>query len=174
MTWLYEDPWTIGFIGLAGTAILLVAAAQISRGWMIAAGALCVLATGGMLAFERLVVTEREEVEQTLHDAADAIQRGDVNGLLAHVSPQHPNLQSTAKSYMSFLKLDEIKIAGLKVTLNRLTSPPSAKARFRVILKHASGSRSPYPTTPHQVEVSFDHVDGRWLATKYNLERDGL
>jgi hypothetical protein len=84
---LLEDPWPAIIGGGLLAAVLLVIGFKTGRGlWLIIVG-LVLVVTAGLVVLERLVVTERERVEQTMVDTAAAVESNNVGAVLAYVSP---------------------------------------------------------------------------------------
>ena len=173
MTWLVEDPWTIGFVVLAIGVIALVMAAQISHGAMVLAVVMTVLAAAGLLLTERLVVTEKERVEETLYRAADAVMSGDSANVLPLFAPQASAIRDQLKILMSTWQIEEVKLADMKITINRLTPQPSARAAFRARVEGSSRRRNvlvSHNQVLQQMIVTLEEQpDGRWLIAGYDI-----
>ncbi len=149
-------------------ALLAIALVRTGRGALIAAmiGVLLLGAAG--LLLERLVVTEREEVEAAFDDIAAALERDDVAGVLARLAPEAANLRTEASSRMPRVEIDDAKIRDLKVSINRRANPPTARADFKAIVE-ARDKRGevPYEHFIRQCSVGLRREGDRWLLTDY-------
>jgi hypothetical protein len=92
MTWFIESPWPALALGISLEIILAIALVRTGRAWIVAAMVAALAATVGLLAVERFVVTEREEVEDALDAVAHALESNDMPTVLAAFSPNCPRL----------------------------------------------------------------------------------
>jgi hypothetical protein len=169
MTWFIESPWPSLAIGFALEVILAIALVRTGRTAIIAAMVVVLAATIGLLALERVVVTEREEVEDTLDAVAAALESNDVPAVLAAFSPNCPRL-GEVKSALSRFTVREARIGGdLEVRINRLTSPPSAATYFtgRIDGKDSRGE-FPYEHMIRKFKVTLERRGDKWLIADYS------
>ena len=168
---LLESPWPILLIGIAVEAVLAIALLRSGQGKMLWAmlGVAGLLVVG--LVVERLVVTDREAVENTLDTAVAAVEANDLNRLLECISPSAQKTRADARWALGRVEFRKARITDLEITINRLTSPPTAKAKF-----HAIGTgrdrlgESPYPSFMRPVTVNLRREKGRWLIGDYSVE----
>ena len=171
MTWLVESPWpaiTLGVVVQVALAIVLV---RTGRGAVLVAMAVALALTIGMLALERVVVTEQEEVEDALEAVAVALETNDTPAVLALFSPTSPRRGEVASALARF-KVRDANIGGdLEIRTNALTSPPSAHAYFTGRLDaHDTRSEVPYDHVLRKFKVTL-HRDGRrWLIHDFASE----
>lgn len=169
MTWFIESPWPSLALGFSLEVILAIALVRTARAAIIAAMVVVLAVTGGLLALERIVVTEREEVENALGAVADALESNDVSTVLAAFSPDCPRL-GEVKSALSRFTVREAHIGGdLEVRINRLTSPPSAATYFtgQVDGRDARGE-FPYEHMIRKFKVTLHKRGGKWLIADYS------
>jgi len=168
VTWLYEDPITILVVGAVLCAVLAVVFSQVSRLAMVAAVLVALLATGGMLLIERRVVTDMEKVENTLYGAAEALENEDLPRLITYIAPRSKHLVTRADLQVSRWDIREVKIANLKIEINRLTTPPSARAEFlgraEVVNVFGGGDRFNYVG---RIELTFRREKDRYFIDGY-------
>lgn len=163
MTPLVESPWPAIFFGIIALAILAVILVRTGRGIVVLAmiGVLA-LTLGGVL-LERLVVTERERVEETLFGAAAAIEANDLDRLMEYISPRASFSPRRARDVLRQYKFTEARINDVQIEINRLTSPPSAEAKmigaFSVVDTHG---QLPYTNGRLGLTVKLQLEDGRW------------
>jgi hypothetical protein len=130
MTILFENPWWIIFIGAIIEAVLGIVLFRTGRGvllWVML-GVLALTLLGVLI--ERLVVTERERVEMTLDGITAALEANDLNRVLSYVSPDATQTRRRATWAMGRIEVQSARIYNLEISINRLTSPPTAKAAF--------------------------------------------
>ena len=99
------------------------------------------------VAIVRWVPTERKMVAATLYQTAAALEANDLAGVLRHVAPTAAETRKDAQWAIEHAEIVELKIRYLDITINRLTSPPTAKATFNVIVtaKDRSGEWGSLP-----------------------------
>ena len=172
MTFLVESPWPVLFTGIAIEAGLAIALLRTGQGkllwWMLLVGVLTLAGFG----IERLVVTDREAVTNTLDAAASAVEDNDLQRLLGCISPSAQQPRDQSRWVLERFDVDKAWICNLEIDINRLTSPPTAKARFQAIGKGRDRKgQIPYNTSqPQRVVVNLRLEGDRWLVTGYDIE----
>ena len=166
MAFLVEGPWTILFIGIAVEAILGLALMQTGRGKyfiaMIGMAVVVVIA----LVVERLVVTDREAVEQTLDAAVAAARKNDVNGVLDCISPSAKEAREYVRWIFGRFEVQEGHISDLDIKINRLKSPPTAEAKFLDVGKGRDRNGEAFHDSfVLRVLVKLRLEGKRWLVT---------
>ena len=70
-------------------------------------------------------------------------------------------------------EIEELKISYLEVTINRLTSPPTAKATFNVLVT-GRDRRGEYGTLtrPGKLVVELRRDAGGWIITGHEFNED--
>ena len=128
---LFEDPMPTLFAGGLIAAILLGVVFTTGRALFLflAIGVGCL--TGLGLLVEQMVVTEMEEVEAVLYEARDHLEANDVDALVALLTPNAEDERQMIQNRLGSMRVDQADVAGeLKIVVNELTSPPSARAKF--------------------------------------------
>jgi hypothetical protein len=171
MTALVESPWPVLFIGIVVEAALGLALLKTGRGkllWaMIGVGVLTLLG----LVVERLVVTDREAVADTLDAAAAAVEANDLERLLSYISPTAQRPQADSRFVLGRFEVSKARVRNLEVSINRLTSPPTAKAKFTAFGQGRDRQGVfPYQAYSQQVIVELRLEGDRWLVTDYSVE----
>ncbi len=168
MSALLESPWPSLMLGLALEAILIIALVRTGRGKILAAMAVVATATIVLLLVERLVVTEREEVEDALASAAQALVSNDLEALLAIFSPDSPR-RGEVQSVLKRFAIREAHIGGdLEIHFNRQAVPPSVTTQFtgRAEIRDSRG-QIPYEHVIRKFKVTLHRQGDRWLI--YNF-----
>jgi hypothetical protein len=171
MMMFVESPWPILVIGIIVEAALAVALLRTGQGrllWaMLGVGAVVLL---GLLV-ERLIVTDREAITNTLDAAAAAVEANNLDRLLETVSPSAQRTRTGARLVLGRFEFSKGRITDLEITVNGLTSPPSAKTKFRAIGKaHDRVGESPYEGFAVPVTVELHRENGRWLIGDFTAE----
>lgn len=171
MQWITEDvTWLIG-LGIVVVAILAVVLFRTGRGAvMFAMVGVLALVLGGVVV-ERAVVTEREEVEHTLDSLTSALLSNDLPAVLDHLAPEASYARDMANTHLPQVEISEARVRDLDITVNRLTSPPTAEANFRGIMsiKDLRG-QFPYEHYLQRFTVRFRREGDRWLLVDYEAQ----
>jgi len=168
MTMFVESPWPAIMLCIVLEIMLGILFMRTGRGLVVVAMAVVLAVTAGMLVLERIVVTDTEQVEDTLHGIAEDLEANDVAAVLASFSPDCPRLAQVRAT------LDGVTIRSasvgpdLEVRISQLTSPPTATAYFtgRIDGRDNSGT-IPYDRFARKFKVKLQRRDGRWLITDY-------
>ena len=169
MTAIFENPLPLLFVGIVVEAILITLFYGMQKKvWLVPiAGVL--LAMVALVIVERVVVTEREEVEHTVDQIAAALRANDTNAVLSHLSDSARESRSRAKWAMGRIEINSVKVSGLEITVNRLTSPPSAKAVFSGVIRFKDRKKEyPYKAYGSKFEVELRKEGGRWKVTAHS------
>ena len=125
-----ESPWPILLIGIAAEAAMGVALLRSGQGkWLWAMLGVGVVVVGGLLA-EHFVVTDRKLIARTLDTAAAAVAANNLPRLLDCISPEAQKPLTHSKRLLGRFVFKAGHIYDLDIKINRLTSPPTAKAHF--------------------------------------------
>lgn len=169
MSWLVESPWPALMLGLIVEIVLaLVLVRTARRGVLVAMIGVLVL-TAGLLLVERIVVTDREAVENALADISASLESNDVPAVMAAIAvdcPRRGEVQSTLPRFV----IREAHIGGdLEVRFNALLSPPTAVAYFtgRVAARDKRGE-VPYEQMIRKFKVTLRKQGDRWLVIDYD------
>ncbi len=168
MTLLVESPWPAV---LMCTVLLIICGVVFLRtGRTVVLGVMAgiVVALAAMVVLERTIVTETEEVEDTLHGIAENLAANDKAAVLASFVPGSP-YQAQSRSALDRVTVESASVgADLKVVINKLTSPPTATTYFTGRI-HASDNRGqiPYENYIRKFKVRLERHGDRWLIVDY-------
>jgi hypothetical protein len=171
---LVENPVLIGVIGgLLTTLALVVFLARRSLGSLVAlAGAILLTLLG--LVVERLVVTEREQVERAVAEVLAAVEANDLPGVLAAIDPAAAKVRGDASALMPLIKVEKARaLSAVDVDFTSTRQPPMALSRFRCFLQgiHTrSGMQVGYFN--QQVDIHWVKRGDRWLIEDYTAYYD--
>lgn len=169
MTTLVESPWP----ATLGAIVLLVIFGAVflrtGRVLVLVGMGVVVAALAGFIFVERIVVTDTEEVEDTVHGIALDLANNDTAAVLAAFVPTSP-LRSRAQSALDDVTIHAAHVGNdLEVRINKLTNPPTATAFFtgRVHAKEKRGQTIPYENFIRKFRVKFERHNRRWLIVDY-------
>jgi len=170
MSWLMENP--VAIIGAVVCVEFALAAALFRSGkvWVLGVMALTAVFGFGLLFAERLIVTDREAIRNTLDAGAHALLTNDVNKVYPYIAPDATALRDKARSVMSQLSFREARVAGdVEIEIHGDQTPPTATAKFFARAAIREGSRGSLAGMPaeavERVVAELRKDDGRWLIT---------
>lgn len=170
-----ESPWPILIIGIVLEAVLAVALVKSGRGVLLLPMGIVALVVVAGVIIERIVVTEKERVEQTLDEAAAAIEADNLDRLLACISPS-PDAEKPrqdARHNHDLFRVTQVSIRNLHVEINKFTSPPTAEAQFSALVTGSLKSGEFGEVTRWAgLKVSLRQESGRWLIFDYKYTLD--
>jgi hypothetical protein len=169
---LFENPWWIIFAGIIIEAVLGIILYRTGRGVMVwvMLGVLILMIAGVIV--ERLVVTERERVETTLDGIVAALEANDLNRVLSYVAPEAAETRRRAAWAMHRIEVQAAGIHHLEITINRLTSPMTARAAFfgHIAYRDRQGE-IPYSNYGSRFIVDLRKNRDVWLVTGHVEEQ---
>ena len=170
MTWAFESPLYILLFGGITAAILFGGWYKTSRTSLMLATAAAVVLTGILLVVEQTVVTDREEVEETLYRIAAEVQNNNVEKVLTYIHSDAAGTLRQAANELPHYDFERVTIKpNMKVTVDRSHIPPQAVAEFNVVVVLSRDSALVGSGTyPRFVEVTLYEEDGRWKVREYN------
>lgn len=174
MAMFTENPLAVIVMGgVAATAALVFFLARRTGGSLVALASILAV-TGLLIVAERVIVTEREEVEQSVAEMFEAIEANDVQRVLASVDP-NSNLPKDVQALMPLIHVEKCRtLSRLDVDLHMDQPPPSAVSTSRVALTgtHAS-SGTPVGYVNQRVDITWIKPAGRWVVTGYAAYYEG-
>jgi hypothetical protein len=166
-----ESPWPILFIGIVAEAALAVALVRTGRGHLMWAMIGVAVFTIAGLIVERLVVTEREAVEQTIDTCVAAVLANNLDRLLDCISPTAGQTRTDARWVFNRVEVSTVYLHNLEITINHHSSPYTAKARFQAIGQGRDRKGEiPYQGFNRRVTVDLRLEGKRWLVYDYSVE----
>ena len=171
MTTLLENPVPILFAGIAAEAILAVVLVQTGRGVVLLVMVAVLLLVLGGVGLEALVVTDREQVENTLDAAAAALVDGDLDRVLSFIAPEARASRREARWALGMADFQKLKITNLEINVVRTTSPPTARAKL-VAMVTARDRDGDFGTQsrPVGLEVQLRQQGDRWVVIGHERE----
>jgi hypothetical protein len=169
-SFFFESPWALLFVGIAVEAVLATILAQTGRGKYLIAMIVFGLVMLACLVVERMVVTDREAITNTLDVAVTAVRKNNLDGLLDCIAKSAKEPQDKSRMLMSVVEVEEAHISDLDIKVNRLMSPPNAEVQFLAVGKGKDrAGQFPYQGFAQRVSVQLQWQSNRWLITSYKL-----
>ncbi len=170
MTWLLESPWPALTTGVVLELILAIVLVRSGRGIVLVAMVVVLILTSGLVVLERLVVTEREEIENALSRAETTLEWNDPSAVLALFTPNSPRRTEVANVLGRFRVRDAHIGRDLEIEPAAATDPPSVRASFtgRVVGSDTRGE-VPYETVIRKFTVTLHRVGDQWLIHDYQM-----
>jgi hypothetical protein len=165
VSWLFEDPTTLIVAGVLVEFLLGVALVKSGRGALALPmiGVLALVCLGVLV--ERLVVTDREQVETALDGVCRSLMANDVEGVLSYIDPEAGGIRSHVRSMLPSAQITDARLYDLVIHVNRRTNPASARADFTGRLKgRFQGSEG---LVLRKLTVDLRQEGERWLITDY-------
>jgi hypothetical protein len=170
MTWFLESPWPALLIGGLATAILASGWLHTGRQALLYLMLVCILLTVGAVVLERAIVTDREQVDATLHEIARLVEKNDVPAVLRHAYSGSPAVRAQAAAELPRYKFQTVTIArNLEIKMFPKHLPPKATAEFNVIVRAglADGSWGDQSGVRFVEVTLFQEPTGEWRVASY-------
>lgn len=176
MATLLEDPLPMILFGIIAEAVLGVVLLRTGRGVVLLAMIGVLLLVAGGVWVEWLVVTEKEQVEAVVEGVAAAVEANDPAGVKRHIDPSASRLLRRVNWAYDLVDFTEAKITNLEISINDLTSPPTARAHLTGIVAF-EGKREDLLRSTYVIDLDalFRRTPEGWLITGYeNWKNDPL
>lgn len=166
MSIFVESPWPATLLCIVAEVILGIVFLRTGRPLVLVVMAVVLAVAAGMIVLEQTVVTDTEQVEDTLHGIAEDLEANDVEAVLAAFSPNCPRL-AEVRSRLNGVTVESASVgADLEVRISMLTTPPSATAYFTGHIKARDNHGTiPYENFMRKFKVKLERRDDRWLIT---------
>ena len=177
MSWFTENPWPIVWFGVLAELVLIGVwrTTRQQRVFYVMGGVAALVVT--CLIVEMLVVTEYEEIESTLHEAAEAIEAGDVEAVLAFLAPppEAENIRQIVRQYLPAYAVREFTFDKPQVTFTDGEGGrryAEIKVWFKVFLEDPNQANG-RDMIPYAARFTARKTDGRWLLIEFRPELGG-
>jgi hypothetical protein len=175
MSWVLEEPIPIIFVGLVTVAILFGGLVQTGKKPILYLMLAAVVFFATLLVVEQLVVTTREQVENTVYAIARDAETNDAITVVRHVSSANKSLRGTVRSHMNLVVIEQVKVKGdLTVELHPGQDPPTATAKFHaVVIGSDHSGQVRHQRFPRVFVVEFVYEDDAWRVYDYEIRIPG-
>lgn len=172
MNLLLENPlpiWATGAVLTTLCLVMVLARRSLASVLFLVA---VVMFTLLMVLTEKLVVTEREQVEAALVQLTEVLEANDLAAMLALVDPSAVKVRADAETLMPQVKIKDSGATAVQVELTD-TEPLRATTNFRGRVDgvhNRSGTRLFFFD---QVEIDWQKSGDRWLILNYRVYQQG-
>jgi hypothetical protein len=168
MTYFLETPWPAMLIG--GLAALMIGSGWLRTGqtWLLYLLLAILALTVGAVVLERLVVTDREQVDATLHEIARLVEKNDLEAAFQYA--HSPAVRGQAAGELPRYRFQEVAIArNLQIKVFPKHLPPKATAEFNVLVVFSTrdGSWSNQRLARYVEVTMLKDDDGQWRVSAY-------
>jgi hypothetical protein len=178
MSGLFEDPTLPVVLGIITAVILGFVWLQTGRRPFIYGLSAVIVLTILVIVIERVVVTDREEVDSVLRQAARAVEKNELAGVLRLIHPESPGMRAQAEAEFPKYKFESVSIKqNLKITLDQPGDANEAEATFNVmVIGSDRAGTMEHVRVPRYVIVKFRKDGDTWKAYSYEHHdpREGL
>lgn len=168
----FESAWpaAIGAVAVAVACLLLWSQAGDRR--LLAASLLSLVVAGVAVLADRLVITDREAVENLFESLARAAERGDAATILDAIDPAMLPVRLEAERALREFRPDEVRITRCDVTVEGAGPDRRARADLLVHARGALGAGGGPANLLVDLRVDLRHDAGRWLVADFEA-REG-
>lgn len=170
MNWLFDDPLSI-CVGAAGVLFFLgVGWMQTGRNVFLGFMAGVVAITGGLLALERYVVTDREAVRARLYELAELVRHNKHAEFAKCFVQSRPEFSSLSSAEFPRYKFTDAHITKIhRLTADPSHQPPQVIAELNGVASGSlEGGQIPFESIQRWVRVVFwKESDGQWRIADY-------
>lgn len=164
MSILTEQPWTllsIGLVLIAAAGVIYYQSRHVAAGW---AFVVLLVATAAAFAGERLIVTDREQIEATIYTAARAVEADDRQAILAMFAQNANQARAQAEARLNQFRVSDVKVtAAPEIRFNPHAALPAATAVFRVRCEISYRGGGPQiGTVVPQLTLEFVKEGDKW------------
>jgi len=122
---------------------------------------------------ERIVVTEREQVETTLHQLMTDIESNDLSAVLAHIDPQSTKMRADIEKLLPEANIKDTGATSMQIEVDTNAAPPTALSSFRGRIDGVHRRSGMRVFFFDKVEISWVKQGDEWLAEGYAVQFKG-
>lgn len=156
MSELMEQPVLIIAIGVVTVIIMISGLIKTGHKGLIFALIAAILLFGGLLAAERMIKTDREQIRETLLEAAAAVERNDVDGVLQFIHSSKKDVRSRVRTELPRRPITSVRITQIREIRIGEGNSKKATAEFFVRIEGTYGKTVRFAT------VDFRPENGQW------------
>lgn len=163
---LLESPITVGISGLALAIIAGLVWTQTSRKAALITALGIALTTVVLVTISLQIQTDRELIEETLHDVASALQRNEHEAVFKVMHPSAAATVARARAELPNYVFSVARVTRIKsIIVDSTRTPETAVAEFNVRVELTTQGQK--FTVPRFVKIYFSKHEGRWLVRDY-------
>ena len=135
--WFTESPGHPVTIGILLTAFAAMLWFMLRKRSLLFLAALLAIATLSVIIVERAIVTDREQITETIFDLADYVAAGDRDSIISHVDPDKPDFIARIRREMKRIDISTCRL--LDFNEKSVEGDPPNKAFFDFVV-YANGT----------------------------------
>ncbi len=134
-------------------------------------GSVLVLALGAVLVWG--VPTDRKLIVRSLDETIAAVKDDKINDVLVHVAQGSP-VERIARAGMIAFRVEKASYSDLKITIDRMTAPPTAKLTFTAFaqVRGKLTGEGPFPTRI-KFNVEMERSPSGWVISHCTFDPHG-
>lgn len=169
MTWLGENPIPIALIGGLVTAVLAGGWFKTGERRLVYGAGAALLITFGLLALERWIVTDREQLERLILSVAGHVKAQRNDEAVRHLVPDPPEIRQRALGELKLYNVSQIAIKRpIRITLSPEEAPIAATAEFNVVVTGGDAlGMIKDQRVPRFLKVRFEKIEEVWYVSDY-------
>ena len=167
MSWLLEQPLPILGMGALLFCMLLGGLLKTGQRWLLGALLAVFFCTTGLLVLERLVITPKEQIEQTLRQIASDLESNQIPLIVRHISASASELRGEAGVALKRIEIHKVTVKS-NLETEFTENAQRAVARFNATVD--ASQRVGVIRNQHGVwyfVVHFNKEDGHWRVVRY-------
>ena len=178
MNWLFEDAFVPLIVGVVVTLATAYFWLQTGYRVLLQSALVSLLLTIAIVVVERLVETDREQIERTLQAIAQDVERNDLEAVLGWVHSSATETRRRAEADFPRYEFHHVSVKrNLEIAVLQDEPPREVAANFNVVVVVSDrGGLFQQTRAPVFVEVEFKREEDRWkvLSYTYSPAQEGL
>ena len=168
MSMFIESPWPATLLCIGSEVCLAMLFMRTGKALVVVMMAVVLAVSAGLILMEQTIVTDTEQVEDTLHGVAESLAANDMARVLAAFAPSCPGHDQVQSILPTVLVSSASVGSDLEVRISKLTNPPQATTYFtgRIEAKSKRGT-IPYEKMFRKFKVKLERRGDHWLIVDY-------
>jgi hypothetical protein len=166
----YEESLPLIAACLLGGIYTFIIWSRRQAAWLLTTAVILVIAGVGAFVADRLVVTDREYLQELFPGLARAAEKQDVATIMAALDPELRPLRDSAEQVLKRVRPKAVVITKLQVTVESKTQPPKATAAMIVRVTGDVIEKGSQGTVLAGVTVLLHKKGSEWLIRDAEVE----
>ena len=168
MNYFLESPVPTVLLGIAFLTVAVLFYLQTRSRIAFASVVLVALLTILGVVAERMIVTEKEEVEEVIYGLAAAGEANDINGVLAYLSPKATHIRRLVQQYMPDSKVEKVRFLGaVTISVDLKQEPQTANVTGTVFVSGKWTKDKMYAPQKAKAKIFLVKQGKKWMITKF-------
>lgn len=168
LEWFTESSFVPAMTGVAMFIVFSIFAYTSRERSMLYIAAAFLLMTIGIVTIESLIVTEKEELQETVYQLAFQVQRNDLETVVAAFDQSDQELISRVRSEMPRYDFDTCRLIDFTSFASTGDDPDTAEIEFAVAVRLRQGGMPEILSGQRRVRLSYQKdAAGNWKIKDY-------